>query len=121
MQQGPRMYSYGSTNIIWARIYGVNCHESLYPNSSDKGQVSNSGNLDQGWAEIHNRRVAEAYFRNFCRRKKQSNALPGLLFARRRTARAASSGGGILKTLRNPSALNGFLNNTQQVLNSAQQ
>jgi hypothetical protein len=35
--------------------------------------------------------------------------------------RAASSGGGFLKTLTDPVALNGFLNNTQQVLKTAQQ
>jgi len=51
----------------------------------------------------------------------QSNALPGFLSQGGGTARAASSGGGILKTLTDPSALNGFLNNTQQVLKTAQQ
>lgn len=33
----------------------------------------------------------------------------------------ASSGGGLLKTLTDPNALNGFLTNTQKVLNTAQQ
>lgn len=33
----------------------------------------------------------------------------------------ASGGGGLLKTLTDPSALNGFLTNTQKVLNTAQQ
>lgn len=51
----------------------------------------------------------------------QSNAMPGFMSQGTGTARAASSGGGILKTLTNPSALNGFLNNTQQVLKTAQQ
>lgn len=35
--------------------------------------------------------------------------------------RAAAGGGGILKSLANPDALNGFLNNTQTVLKTAQQ
>lgn len=35
--------------------------------------------------------------------------------------RGGGTGGGILKTLADPSALNGFLSNTQKVLNTAQQ
>jgi len=36
-------------------------------------------------------------------------------------ARGAGSGGGFLKTLSNPSAISGFLSNTQKVLSTAQQ
>lgn len=51
----------------------------------------------------------------------QSNAMTGILPQAGGTARAAGSGGGFLKTLTDPAALNGFLNNTQQVLKTAQQ
>lgn len=51
----------------------------------------------------------------------QSNAMPGILSQAGGTARATGSGGGFLKTLTDPVALNGFLNNTQQVLKTAQQ
>ena len=54
-------------------------------------------------------------------RSGQRNAIPGFSSQGSGTARAASSGGGILKTLADPAAINGFLNNTQQVLKTAQQ
>ncbi|MBT2693494.1 hypothetical protein J7E32_10770 [Bacillus sp. ISL-55] len=50
----------------------------------------------------------------------QGNGISGLLGGGSGPARGAS-GGGILKTLADPSALNGFLTNTQKVLNTAQQ
>ncbi|WHZ01764.1 VrrA/YqfQ family protein [Neobacillus sp. YX16] len=54
--------------------------------------------------------------------KKQGNQRAGLGGAQT-AGRAASSGGGVgslLKTLSNPNSLTGFINNTQQVLNSVQ-
>ncbi|WP_251027805.1 YqfQ family protein [Bacillus sp. ISL-41] len=51
----------------------------------------------------------------------QRNSPSGLLSGGNTAARGAGSGGGILKTLADPSALNGFLTNTQKVLNTAQQ
>ena len=52
----------------------------------------------------------------------QRNGAPGLLSGGNpAAARGAGSGGGILKTLADPSALNGFLTNTQKVLSTAQQ
>lgn len=53
--------------------------------------------------------------------RSQPNGMAGLLTGGGAPARGASSGGGILKSLANPSALNGFLTNTQKVLNTAQQ
>lgn len=50
-----------------------------------------------------------------------NSGLSGLLSAGNSTTRAASSSGGILQTLANPTAISGFLNNTQQVLKTAQQ
>lgn len=38
-----------------------------------------------------------------------------------RTAGGSRAGGGILQALSNPSSINGFINNTQKVLNTAQQ
>ncbi|MBS8264930.1 hypothetical protein DYI25_10805 [Mesobacillus boroniphilus] len=53
--------------------------------------------------------------------RSQGNGISGLLSGGNVPARGATSGGGILKTLADPSALNGFLTNTQKVLNTAQQ
>ncbi|HAQ07674.1 MAG TPA: hypothetical protein DCR24_09200 [Bacillus bacterium] len=50
-----------------------------------------------------------------------SHGASGLLSASQGTSRGATQGGGILQTLTNPTALNGFLNNTQNVLKTAQQ
>lgn len=50
-----------------------------------------------------------------------SNGGSGLLAAGKGMARGASSSGGILKTLADPTAISGFLSNTQQVLKTAQQ
>lgn len=50
------------------------------------------------------------------------NPVNGLLSAGSGPARAAAgSGGGFLKTLTDPAAINGFLTNTQKVLSTAQQ
>lgn len=52
----------------------------------------------------------------------QRNGSPAGFFSGANPAtRGGGTGGGILKTLADPSALNGFLSNTQKVLNTAQQ
>ncbi|WP_257391866.1 YqfQ family protein [Mesobacillus jeotgali] len=51
----------------------------------------------------------------------QQTGAAGLFSGGNTAARGAGTGGGILKTLSNPSSLNGFLTNTQKVLNTAQQ
>ena len=53
--------------------------------------------------------------------RSQGNGISGLLAGGNGPARGVSSGGGILKSLANPTALNGFLTNTQKVLSTAQQ
>ena len=50
-----------------------------------------------------------------------TNGMPGFLSPGQGSTRTASSGGGLLQTLTDPTAINGFLNNTQQVLKTAQQ
>lgn len=49
----------------------------------------------------------------------QQGGVPGAIGSMNRAA--SSGGGGILKTLTNPDALNGLLNNTQTVIKTAQQ
>lgn len=51
----------------------------------------------------------------------QRNGAAGLLSGGNPATRGAASSGGILKSLADPSALNGFLTNTQKVLSTAQQ
>ncbi|RSD27488.1 hypothetical protein EJA10_10370 [Mesobacillus subterraneus] len=51
----------------------------------------------------------------------QRNGPAGLLSGGQSAARGVSQGDGILKTLTDPSAINGFLTNTQKVLSTAQQ
>lgn len=54
-------------------------------------------------------------------RGNNSGTPPGFRASPADSARAAGSAGGFLKTLTDPVAINGFLNNTQQVLKTAQQ
>ncbi|MBT2677472.1 hypothetical protein J7E38_00585 [Bacillus sp. ISL-35] len=51
----------------------------------------------------------------------QRNGPAGFLTGANTATRGAGTGGGILKSLADPSALSGFLTNTQKVLNTAQQ
>ncbi|PAE23331.1 VrrA/YqfQ family protein [Bacillus sp. 7894-2] len=51
----------------------------------------------------------------------KGNAQPGTGMGAARAAGGSQAGGGILQAISNPSSINGFLTNTQKVLNTAQQ
>jgi hypothetical protein len=126
MLQGPRMNARGMQN----RFYGPGMmgghgmgQRHLYPNPFGPGPRMPQGQMPRRMGGNPRSRQGGGLLSRILGKgtRGQSNGMAGLLTGGHGPARGASSGGGILKTLTDPSALNGFLTNTQKVLNTAQQ
>lgn len=126
MLQGPRMNSRGMQN----RFYGPGMmggpgmgHRQMHSNPFGPGPRMPHGQMPRMMGRNRQSRQGGGLLSKILGKgsRGQGNGISGLLAGGSAPARGASGGGGILKTLADPSALNGFLSNTQKVLNTAQQ
>ncbi|MEH6994492.1 VrrA/YqfQ family protein [Neobacillus drentensis] len=129
-QPRPRypMYGHMGPNMMGRGPYGGQQHMmNPYGGSGQmmgfqKNSNSGSAMMGQTMGRGQGRRSGGGLLSKILGGKKQGNQRSGLGGAQT-AGRAASSGGGVgslLQTLSNPNSLTGFLNNTQQVLNSVQ-
>jgi hypothetical protein len=129
-QPRPRYPIYGhmSPNMMGRGPYGGQQH-MMNPYSGSGPMMGFQQNYNSGSAMMgqtmgrgQGRRNGGGLLSKILGGKKQGNQARGL-GAVQTAGRAAPSGGGVgslLQTLSNPNSLTGFLNNTQQVLNSVQ-
>jgi hypothetical protein len=127
MLQGPRMNSRGMQN----RFHGPGMmggpfmgQRQMYPNRFGPGPRMPQGQMPRMMGRNPQSRQGGGLLSKILGKgsRGQGNGISGLIpRGGSGPVRGASSGGGILKTLADPSALNGFLTNTQKVLNTAQQ
>jgi hypothetical protein len=125
MLQGPRMNPRGMQNRFMGPGYmgrpGMSPYQ-MYPGQFGYGPGINQGQFPQMGRKPQSRQGGGLLSKLLGKgARNQGNGMAGMLSAGNAPARAATSGGGILKTLTDPAALNGFLSNTQKVLNTAQQ
>ena len=129
-QPRPRypMYGHMSPNMMGRGPYGGQQHMmNPYGGSGpmmgfQQNYNSGSAMMGQTMGRGQGRRNGGGLLSKILGGKKQGNQPRGLGGVQT-AGRAASSGGGVgslLQTLSNPTSLTGFLNNTQQVLNSVQ-
>lgn len=129
-QPRPRypMYGHMSPNMMGRGPYGGQQHMmNPYGGSGpmmgfQQNYNSGSAMMGQTMGRGQGRRNGGGLLSKILGGKKQGNQARGLGGVQT-AGRAAPSGGGvgsILQTLSNPNSLTGFLNNTQQVLNSVQ-
>jgi hypothetical protein len=125
MLQGPRMNTRGMHN----RFQGPSMmggprmgQHQMYSNRFGPGPMMPQGQMQRmSGRNPRSRQGGGLLSKILGKGNSQRNSPAGLLSGGNTAARGAASGGGILKTLADPSALNGFLTNTQKVLNTAQQ
>ena len=125
MLQGPRMNMRGMPN----RFQGPGMmggprmgQRQMYSNPYGPGPMMPQGQMPRmGGRNQRSRQGGGLLSKILGKGNSQRNSAPGLFSGGNTAARGAGSGGGILKTLADPSALNGFLTNTQKVLSTAQQ
>jgi hypothetical protein len=125
MLQGPRMNSRGMQNRYMGPGYmgrpGMNPYQ-MYPGQFGYGPGMPQGQFPQMGRKPQSRQGGGLLSKLLGKgARNQGTGVAGMLSAGNAPARAATSGGGILKTLTDPAALNGILSNTQKVLNTAQQ
>ncbi|CAM3926655.1 VrrA/YqfQ family protein [Mesobacillus thioparans] len=125
MLQGPRMNPRGMPNRFQGpRMMGGPGMGPRPMQSNPFGQVPMmpQGQMPRmGGRNMRSRQGGGLLSKILGRSTGQGNGPGGFLTGANTATRGAASGGGILKSLADPSALNGFLTNTQKVLGTAQQ
>lgn len=126
MLQGPRMNSRGMQN----RFYGPGMmggpfmgQRQMYPNRFGPGPRLPQGQISRMMGRNPQSRQGGGLLSKILGKgsRGQGNGFSGLIPGGGNEPARGASGGGIMKTLTDPTALNGFLTNTQKVLNTAQQ
>jgi hypothetical protein len=125
MLQGPRMNMHGMHNRFQGprRMGGPRMGQhQMYSNPYGPGPIMPQGQMPRmAGRNPRSKQGGGLLSKILGKGNNQRNGAAGLLSGGNPAARGAGSGGGILKTLTDPSALNGFLTNTQKVLSTAQQ
>jgi hypothetical protein len=125
MLQGPRMNPRGMPNRFQGpRMMGGPGmgQRQMYSNPFAQGPMMPPGQMPRmGGRNMRSSQGGGLLSKILGRGTGQQNGPAGFLTGANTATRGAGSGGGILKSLADPSALSGFLTNTQKVLNTAQQ